>query len=103
MSDHRYALYLLDARNPAMWELLDRYPTRGEADANAAVVAQDEHIRATRVLAFAAGQPVPLALDNTTGDRDARAIALAFALLAPDEDASPTPDSVAAPRPGAER
>jgi hypothetical protein len=94
----RHALYLLDARNPAVWELLEAYPTRAEADANAAIVAQDERVRATRVLAFAAGHRVPLFLDNTSGDRDARAIAQAFDLLTPDEDA-PETDEAGATRP----
>jgi hypothetical protein len=83
----RYALYLLEAHNPAVWELLEVYPTRAEADANAAVAAQDAGLRATRVLAFAPGRPVPRALDNTTGDRDGRAIASAFARFQPEEDA----------------
>src|SRR5215207_6647276 len=79
----RHALYLLDARNPAVWELLVAYPTRAEADANAAVVAQDEGVRATRVLAFASGGPGTRFFDSTTGDRDARAIAQAFARFDP--------------------
>jgi hypothetical protein len=93
MRDDRHALYLLDARNPAVWELLEAYPTRAEADANAAVVAQDERVRATRVLAFAPGRPVPRFLDNTTGDRDARAIARAFDLFGPDSPDEDAPDT----------
>jgi hypothetical protein len=88
----RYALYLLDTRDPAQWELLEAYPTRAEADANAAGVAQDERVRATRVLAFAPGRPVPRFLDNTTGDRDARAIARGFALFDPDDHEPPEAD-----------